>query len=84
MDEARMKRTAQGLIGGAAILLGVIGGVTGSAATVAVAPNAPEPYDGSGCGAGTAELRYAKSDLPVEQDRSGNANYGVGPTAEVA
>ncbi len=83
MDTTRIKRTAQGFVGGMAIMLGVLGGVTAAAATVAAAPNALEPYDGSGSGAGTAELGYAKSGLPAEQDRSGNANYGVGPTAEV-
>ncbi len=83
MDATGIKRAAQGFIGGTGIMLGVLGGVTGAAAAGAVTLSAPEYYDEGGYGGGASELRFAKSTVLAEQDRSGNANYRVGPTAEV-
>ncbi len=79
-----MKRTVVGFIRGAAILLGLFGGVTGTAAGGAVTLSAPEPYEGGGSGGGVVQLHFAKSTVLAEQAGSGPSKNRVGPTASVA
>ncbi len=84
MDATRSKRMAQGFVGGMAIMLGVLGGATGAAAGGAVTLSAPEPYDGGGSGVGVVRLRFAQTDVPVQQAGSEYAKNRVGPIASVA
>ena len=79
MEATRIKRTALGLIGGAAIALGVLGGATGAAEGI----DAPEPFDGAGPAVGAAEPALAKSAGLTPQGRTGYRKAGIGPTAEV-
>ena len=84
MDATRMKRTAAGFVGGAAILLGVLGGATGAAAGGAVTLSAPQPYDGGRSGGAVVRLRFATNAAVAEQEQRGYATGRIGPTAEVA
>ena len=79
MEATRIKRTALGLIGGAAIALGALGGATGAAAGI----DAPEPCDCGGPLVGAAEPAEAKSAGQTLPRRTGYRKAGIGPTAEV-
>ena len=83
MDATRIKQTALGVIGGAAMLLGVFGGMTGAAAGGAVTLSAPEPYDGGGARGSVVQLGFSRTELPAASTGSGPAKHRIGPTSEV-